>query len=134
MKTVWKKELGSLRPHDPVAEGWLQKIQNGDLVMVEAKKPRNVLHHRKLFALLNIAVDNWPQETTVNALLGAIKIAAGHCDVIQTENGEWKIPKSINFESMDQTEFNPFYDRAVEIVSRVLGVDVETLNAEVRAA
>lgn len=135
-KHTWQKEIIAGRqclvPACRDAEEWLGKTKLRQGVMIDPRRPRNIQHHRKLFALLNLAVDNWPEDqpTTVEALLGAIKLSTGHYDSITTAKGTFRIPKSINFESMDQEEFNPFYDKAMEIISRVLGVDIETLEQE----
>jgi len=135
-KTLWKKTLihgtECLVPDCPDALNWLGKTKLNQGVMIEPRRPRNLQHHKKLFALLKIAVDNWPgdEPTTIEGLLGAIKISGGHYDVVQTKKGVWKIPKSINFESMDQKEFEPFYEHAILVISRVLGVPPEDLERE----
>lgn len=141
------------------AEEWLGKTKVGQGVLLDPRRPRNIQHHRKLFALLNVAVDNWPEPTTVEALLGAIKITTGHTLPIEVRSsflfkfapalwdmfpkglrallpGKFTVhmPQSINFESMSQDDFEPFYSQAVQIISTVLGVDVETLETEARAA
>jgi len=141
MKTTWRKAIlcgtECLVPCDDDAVAWLGKTKLGQDVLIEPKRPRNVAHHRKLFALIKLAVRNWPEDQgviTEQALLGAIKISLGHCETVTTKKGQWQIPKSINFESMGQDEFNPFYDGAMEIISRVLGCPVEILDQEARAA
>lgn len=135
-KHTWQKTIINgtpcLVPACRDAEEWLSKTKLHQGVLIEPRRPRNIQHHRKLFALLNLAADNWPEATTVEALLGAIKIATGHCEIIKTQTGAWKIPKSINFESVDQDQFEPFYEQAIQIISKVLGVDVETLETETR--
>ena len=139
-KTTWKKQIingtACLVPDCRDADDWLRKTKLHQGVLIDPRRPRNIQHHRKLFALLNLAVDNWPgdEPTTVEALLGAIKLSTGHFDTITTAKGTYRIPKSINFESMDQTAFEPFYSQAVQIISTVLGVDIETLETEARAA
>jgi len=134
MKHTWKKMIvggiACLVPDCRDAEEWLQKTKLHQGVLIDPRRPRNIQHHKKLFALLDLAVDNWPQAITQETLLGAIKIKAGHYTELRTCDGVMQIPKSINFESMDQGAFNPFYDKAVELISIVLGVDVETLNQE----
>lgn len=134
-KSTWQKDIIAGRqclvPACKDAEEWLAKTKLRQGVLIDPRRPRNINHHRKLFALLNLAVDNWPgdEPMTVEALLGAIKISAGHCVPVKTKTGEiWKIPKSIAFESMSQDEFEPFYDHAVLVISRVLGVPIETLE------
>lgn len=132
-KLVLRKHLGSLRPADEQSEDWLRKIANGDLVMAEIRKPRNIQHHRKLWALLKLVCDNMDQPITPEMLLGIIKLRTGYCDVVQTRKGDVVMPKSIAFESMDQLAFNEFWEKAVDfILSNVLlGVDSEALEREV---
>ena len=131
-KLVLRKHLGSLRPADEQSEDWLRKIANGEYIMVEARKPRNILHHRKLFALLNLVVENIDQPITVEMLLGIIKLRTGYCDVIQTARGEVALPRSIAFESMDQIAFGEFYDKAIGfIIQEILPVSRDELENEV---
>lgn len=133
-KHTWKKMIVNgtvcLVPDCHDAAEWLKKTKLNQGVLIDPKRPRNIQHHKKLFALLNLAVDNWPQPTTTDALLGAIKLKTGHYTEIQTREGIMKIPKSINFESMGQDAFEPFYQNAITLISAVLGVDAETLNQE----
>lgn len=135
-KTLWRKTIITgtqcLVPACRDAEEWLAKTKLSQGVMIEPRRPRNLQHHKKLFALLNLAVDNWPREDaiTVDGLLGMLKITAGHFEPVQTRDGIVKIPKSINFESMDQTGFDPFYAHCAAVLSKILGVDVETLTQE----
>lgn len=135
-KSLWRKRIISgtqcLVPDCRDAEDWLAKTKLHQGVMIDPRRPRNIQHHRKLFALLNIAVENWPYDDpiTTDGLLGVLKISAGHFEAVQTKDGITKIPKSIAFESMSQDEFEPFYKHAVLIISRVLGVDIETLEQE----
>lgn len=134
-KCVWKKTIiagvSCLVPNCRDAEEWLRKTKLDAGVIIDPRRPRNVKHHRKLFALLNLAVDNWPVETTTEALLGLVKIKTGHTTPIQSAGGTiHHIPRSINFESMGQDEFEPFYDAALKLIAIALGVDPETLNTE----
>ena len=131
-KTLWRKKDSSgtmcLVPDCPDAEEWLRKTKLEQGVMIEPRRPRNTAHHKKLFALLALAVSNWPVETTTNALLGLIKLKTGHCDPIQGKHGIAYIPRSISFESMDEDEFCPFYDAALQLISIALGVSIEDLE------
>lgn len=134
-KSTWIKAIHNgvpcLLPNCKDAEDWLKSTKLHQGVLIDPRRPRNILHHRKLFALLNLAVENWPVETTTEALLGLIKIKTGHTTPIESADGTiHHIPKSINFESMGQDEFSPFYDKAVHLISLVLGVSVEDLDRE----
>jgi len=134
-KAIWKKTQISgtscLVADCLDAETWLSKTKLGQGVLIDPRRPRNINHHRKLFALLTIAVENWPIEITKEALLGLIKLKTGHADPIKSADGMiYHIPKSINFESMGQDEFNPFYESALNLIALALGVDAETLDSE----
>ena len=134
-KHTWIKQIihgiPVLVPNCVDAVEWLKKTKLDQGVLIDPRRPRNIQHHRKLFALLNLAVDNWPVDITDTALLGLIKIKTGHADPVQAADGNihW-IPRSINFESMDQDEFAPFYEKAIQLIALALGVDAETLDNE----
>lgn len=139
-KSTWRKTIiagtSCLVPNCRDAEDWLAKTKLSQGVLLDPRRPRNIQHHRKLFALLNLAIDNWPEipeapSVTTKSLLGLIKLRTGYADPIMSADGiEW-IPRSINFESMDQQEFEPFYDKAIELIALALGVNPETLDSEV---
>ncbi len=134
-KTTWKKKIINgtmcLVPDCLDAAEWINKVPLEKGVMIEPRLPRNIQHHKKLFALINLAVQNWPAgEIDKDTLLGAIKIKTGHCTELKTQSGVMQIPKSINFESMSQEEFNPFYEQAVTIIATVLKVSPQDLERE----
>lgn len=104
---------GKLEPVDEAGQEAMTKIKEGAVVQVEVKKPRNVYFHRKFFAMLNLIFQNQDAYKSVDALLAVCKLGIGHVDVIQTRQGEVRLPKSISFAAMDNTEFSDFYDRAV---------------------
>lgn len=134
-KHTWKKLILAgtpcLVPNCKDAEEWLKKTKLEQGVLIDPRRPRNVNHHRKLFALLNLAAENWPVDITTTALLGLIKIKTGHADPVQSADGTIHyIPRSINFESMDQQDFEPFYEMAIRLIALALNVDPEALEAE----
>jgi hypothetical protein len=136
-KMVFRKVLGHLVPVDEPALALMKKAKPGELLIVEARRPRNILHHRKLFALLNLVVDNTDRYPDVETLLFALKIATGHCEIFPGADGkrEFIKPKSISFESLSQDEFEPLYDRFVNvIVSQIIpGTGKQALLDEVEA-
>lgn len=118
---VFRKHLNALRPVDDAGDALLSRIKLGQDVMVEVKRPRNPLHHRKLFAMLKIVLDNQEFYKSTDDLLEVCKLRVGHVHVIETKGGDVRIPKSISFASMPQDEFNAFYDKAVQwVVSEVI--------------
>ena len=133
MRAVFVKTLGALRPADPDADAFMRATKEGRYIIVDAKRPRNVQHHRKLFAMLNIIFENQSFYQSVDQLLAACKIAVGHVDLIRVGDNVYQIPKSIAFGSMSQDEFDPFYEKAVTwMLEKVIpGLARHDLDAEV---
>lgn len=128
--------LGVLAPCDEQGRDAIAKIGHGKQVLVTVKKSRNPYHHRKLFAMLNIVLQNQDYYKDTEQLLGACKLATGHVDLINTKHGVVGLPKSISFHSMDQLAFNAFYDRAVQwVVEDVIpGLSARDLDEAVAEA
>lgn len=135
MKLMMRKQFDNLRAIDEPGTDALRKLKNGALVLVEVKQPRNPQHHRKLFAMLNIVLQNQDYYKSLDTLLSACKLATGHAEIIRTKRGDVAIPKSISFTSLSQADFNAFYDAAVswvveEVIPKLSRADLE---AEVAA-
>lgn len=132
------KHLNSLRPVDEGGEDALRKIGQGELVMVEVKRPRNLKHHRLYWALVSLVWQNMDGDRypTAEDLHSAIKIAAGLRTMIQLPDGTVGfIPGSIAFHKMSQDDFAAFYDRVCDLVAKhfLPGVTVLELKNEVAA-
>jgi len=129
------KRLGSLHPYDDEGVEALKKIGPTQIVKITYSRPRNLRFHCKFFAMLKIILDNQDHYKSTDDLLDVCKLRIGHVTVIQTPQGEERVPKSISFASMDETEFGKFYDRAVFwVASEVIpGLNRQHLNDEVEA-
>ena len=130
----FRKDFARLIPADDAASAALAKIKHGDEVQVEIKRPRNIRHHRKFFALMQLVYQNQEKYDSLEHLVAALKAAVGHCDFLPGKDGMLvAVPKSIAFHKMDQVSFNEFYDRCIDKIARhfLLGVDSDALRAEV---
>lgn len=129
------KNLGALRPVDEAGEEILRHVGQGEIVGVELNRPRNVRHHRKLFAMLSLVLENQSYYKSVEDILDVCKLRIGHCRTVRTKQGDVKIPESISFAAIDQDAFNDFYNRACGwIVTEVIpGLQRRDLDAEVEA-
>lgn len=94
----------------------LERMDVGEYLLIESKRPRNPGHHRKLFALLRLVADNSETYDTIQRALYAIKVVTGHTQpAIDPLSGELtSVPDSISYASMDQDKFNEFYNQAVD--------------------
>ena len=129
------KHLGSLRPADEQAEVLIKRLWQGEIVEVEIRRPRNIKFHRKFWALMNIVWDNIDHDEypTVEALVTRLKIDTGHRETMLFDGVIAYIPKSINFASMDASQFDEFFERCSDwIASHVLpGVTQQELREEI---
>ena len=137
-KTLMIKHLGTLRPDNEEGREALSKIGQGDRVMVEWRRPRNVQHHRLYFALIGIVWENMPdgRYPTRDDLHAAVKISAGLRTRIELPDGTLGfIPGSIAFHKMGQDEFDAFYDRVCDLIAAhfLPGVTSAELKAEVES-
>ena len=104
-----------------------KKIGNGNTVEVTITKKRNIVYHRKYFALLKCIFHNLPEKydesiRNIDDLLIAIKFATGHTKKVFGLHGEInEIPLSINFEAMDNYDFQDIYNDTLNILCEFLG-------------
>ena len=116
---LMKLEDGNWQPYSFEDAQVLTDFVEGECLLFKPRKPRNLGHHRKLFALLKFARFNMNEKLqklyrNEEELLDDIKLATGHFETRYTATGKkWFKPKSISFGSMDQDEFQEFYDNAI---------------------
>jgi hypothetical protein len=133
MLAIFRKELGCLRPTDGAGEELLRKIKLGAVVTVEVKRPRNLQHHRKFWALMQLLYENQEHYQSADEICTVFKFRIGHTKKIKTRDGIVEEPLSIAFAAMDQDAFDGFYDRALDFaVKEILpGMQEGVLRAEV---
>lgn len=117
-----------------------KKLHEGETVMCSIRKPRNYEFHKKFFALVRLTFENLPERLVrmlsvrnEEDMLTLFKLDLGlfstswHCgrNVVKLD--------SISFAKMDETEFQKFYDRCIDLVlsSYLRGTDKQSLIEEV---
>lgn len=133
MARFFRKDLNCLRPVNSLADESLAKLKHGDVVALDFRKPRCLGHHRLYWALMQLVAENMDGEFSAEVVSDVVKIRAGHVTVVKTAKGEVFLPASISFASMDQIQFNEFFDRALRVVVRdiIPGLNSDALRAEV---
>lgn len=130
-----KTESGYLAPASAAAEEELAKIKVGTIVKCFVSKPRHLRHHRMFFALMDTVFQNQEKYESAEELLQWVKIFTGHCTVFvhPDRQGVSYTPKSISFASMDQTQFDVFFENAVSVICKriIPGLDRDSLIDEV---
>lgn len=118
---------GALAPADAQAAEFVAKLKMGAPVRAEVKRVRNYQFHKKLFALLNFAFENWePTEATYKGQVvhknfdqfrNDVTVLAGYGETTMTLKQEIRVvAKSISFGSMDQDEFDALYGAIVNTI------------------
>ena len=117
--THYRKTLSGFEPVSEAAREWHGKTKLGQTVELKGRRPRNPAHHRKLFSLLKLLVDNTEQFANTDHALMAVKAATGHGGWSKPHpkaTREMFYPESIAFDAMDQTAFEDFYDKSIDAV------------------
>jgi len=134
MQLYLTRSVTGLSAADDEAVAHLRRIKVGQVVRADVVVPRNLRHHRKFFALLNLvwaATDQWE---SVEDLLIELKVRLGVVrDVVLRESGEVvKVVGSISFGSMDQAEFDAFFEKSLRLLSHMAGgIESDVLRREV---
>ena len=115
--TLIKDDTGKLRGIDPAHERAYQKwrkqvleLQVGDTLGFSYRMPRSPGHHRKFFAKLNALLARTEAFTSLDPLRYWLTMGAGYFDLIPGRDGTPNaIPRSIDFDSMDEAEFSELH-------------------------
>lgn len=124
-----KHQSGLMLPEDQATKDYIDRLKHGALIRGEFKKMRNPAFHRKFFALLNFAFDNWQPEaqTYKNQVVeknfdrfrSDIAILAGFGFPVTNIKGEVRMEaKSISFASMDETEFSQLFEKTITVIMK----------------
>jgi hypothetical protein len=134
--------LGALRPLNGAAEHALQAIGNGETVRIEIKRTNG--NQRRMawyWVMLKIALDNledaFDGPVTTKALHNWLKREAGLAHPIVSKKTGEVIDydyDSIAFNNMTEDQRSAFVDFASKKLAARLGVPVETLTSEAKAA
>lgn len=112
---------------DEASEEWDRENKIGQTVTSIWKKRRQLWRHRKYFALLNIAFDNW-QPGEINSKYGIpeknfdrfrkdIAILCGFYSVAVRLDGSTRIEAdSISFAKMDEQAFRDLYSKTIDLL------------------
>jgi hypothetical protein len=122
-----------LVPADLYAHEFVEKLKNGQKLLVDAKTPRSPENHAHFYAILRAALEHLEGFADEDALLDSLKMATGHVRQIMLVDGTMVfIPKSIRFAAMGEDAFKRFKERALYVLTQLLGFDAATLATRVR--
>src|SRR3990167_4678587 len=133
MRVLLRKGFEMLQQGDDAAQRLIGSLRHGEFIAADIKRPRNLGHHRKFWALMELVARNQKYYASAEQVCAAFKVAVGHADYVKTKRGMIGIPKSISFANMDQSEFEAFYSKAVEYLTTevIPGLNKDALRSEV---
>jgi len=108
-----------------------KKIGNGNTIEATITKKRNIIYHRKYFALLKCIFHNLPEKynekiRNIEDLRKAVMFAIGHTEKVFDLHGEInEIPLSISFEALDNYDFQDIFNNTLNILCEFLGCFTE---------
>lgn len=122
-----------LVPYDEAAATFIKKMKSGELAHSDFKRVRNYKFHKKYFALVMFAFDQWepqvgltyqgqPVMKNKERFRKDVAILAGFFESTVNLKGEVRLEaKSISFAQMDEIEFEALYNATINVIlSRVL--------------
>ena len=130
MSDFWAVRHGdNLRIADVESAVAFSRLPIGKALHIEVRQPRNGAHHRLYWALCH-RIANAIGSTSEN-VSDLLKIATGHCNIVKSKTyGEVRLPKSISFAAMDQSDFREFFERCIVVICTEWGME----RADVLAA
>ena len=110
-----------------------KKIPLNEVFEIEYKKKRNIKFHKKFFALLNLYYENQNDYTNLDDLRKDLLIVSGISEEkINPLSGEiYKIPKSLQFQKMDEVEFSEVYEKVKDTICILLRLTSEQVTEEI---
>ena len=120
-KIACRKSGKFLTPVDDEGLEVLARLKDGRDVMVDVTAARNVRQHRLAFQIFHFVKMHCElfSDASIDEIKDAVKLATGwvrrfvDADTAQT----FYVCRSISFASCDQTEFNQFFDAAINVIS-----------------
>ena len=129
MKTSMIKQGGTLVADNQQAVELLSKIPDGRLVMVDVVQSRNIQNHKRFFSFLREVFDMQEHFDNQESLRKWLIMKTGRFVTIEAPNGFVIFePESLNFASMDETDFKDFFSDAINVVLRELNLDKDAVD------
>lgn len=110
MKQWFHRHGNALFPADDKAVKALKRLVEGEAVMLAMERSRSPDWHRWFMGGCAAIGQNRDEPLTTHAVKEALKLFAGHVDVVTDAKGEvWKIPRSIAFEKLTPDEWSELW-------------------------
>lgn len=124
----------ALVPADKVSAEKLSKVKPGKMLMVETESARNPQQLRLYWSIMDLVAENSERFDDAKHVSNEVKMNTGHVERCRIKIPgsdvlayyEW--PASIRYASMKQSEFAPWFDRAVDYITTEIWPGMEPLT------
>ena len=128
---MMRRTVRGLEPLAPFDAERLDQVAIGAVVEVAIKKKRSSPQNRLYWSILAKVVENVEGYPNSERLHEALKLHLGYVRKIKSvTGGEHWLPDSTAFSKMDGVEFKVFFDRALDVLTELVGCDPITLVSE----
>lgn len=127
---------GKLQPHANYDREMLDGLQNGETIRIQISRYRSQPRHRLYWVILRQVVKNTNFFTSEKNLHHTLLVGCGVVEPVMSPDGDITfMPSSTAFDAMDEDDFKPYFDRAMEIITTKImpGVDLDLLLKESKA-
>lgn len=108
------------------------KLKQYDTYVFKVVHERNYKHHKKFFALLNLAFENQSHYENFEHFRKIMTMKAGYYDAVKDPLGVMVyLPRSISFDNMGQDKFETLYKDVLMALSKELKVEIPQLEEEI---
>lgn len=117
-----KKRAGHLSAGDARARDIIGQMSIGECALCTVRRVRNPKLHRKFFALVKFAFDNWrpvdgKEFRNIESFRKELIIAAGFHQTVLGVDGAVRLEaKSVAWDRMGEEEFTPLYEAVVAVL------------------
>jgi hypothetical protein len=116
MKFFYFKKDSGLSPYDDEAREGFKKFTPGDVLSIEVKRVRNYNHHKTMFRLINLVLENTDRFSNKTQVLDYLKFKVGEYTTRIIDQTVITELNSISFDSMDQDHFNVFFSDSINVI------------------
>ena len=108
---------------DEEAEAFLKKLQLGECVELEVRRPRSVAWNRMYWGICRVIGENQDPPRDEASIDAELRIRAGHFDVLLFDGLEVRVPKRLAFSEMDADAWEHYWQRAEQVICERFGAE-----------
>lgn len=131
-----RRTLSGFSAADEHAQELIKKFPVGETFRGEIVKPRSRKTLGRYWVLCQMILDNTEMFRSKEQVSDYLKIRTGHStSIVAAKTGEiFHVANSIDFDSLDETQFQEFWSRACDVVAEDIlpGITESELNYEVQ--